>query len=353
VTSDERQAAIAVRFREGREWRDLSQTALAEMLEMTRDQIANIESGRAVLRCDVANRYCSFLGVNQRWLATGAEPDVPFIYLPDQLPCPSGFVPDGTFSQMYDAVLAPYCNAFFEGGLDRIIGQLKMISYARPLGQRGAGMIKEEAPLLWRAIHDLVSQLVLILPPSQYGWLWDRLREASIKFVQANAPAIEEFRKSAQREIDGSRDLAGMIGHWSALGKGAKAEARAPSVSPGGPGFSDTNKELASSDAVPLNPPAMARTLNESWESLRKRLVAATERENAKAELAAALGVNVSAVSQWRHEHTRPDAENTLRILAWVTAEEAGAQRRAAVTPLTAAPKAAKSPKSKPGKAKR
>ena len=151
----ERETAIAGRFREAREDRELSQASLGHTLGLTRDQVANIESGRAVLRYDIGEKFCAFLGVSQRWLATGAEPDFPFVRLYEDLQIRVGYVPEVAFSSVYDLSLAGHCNAFFEGNIDTVLRQIRLVSYARPEGQRGSGSLDQESAVLWRAIHDL------------------------------------------------------------------------------------------------------------------------------------------------------------------------------------------------------
>lgn len=60
------------------------------------------------------------------------------------------------------------------------------------------------------------------------------------------------------------------------------------------------------------------------WEQLRKRLNRATTRRGTQVALARVLGVTRQAVSEWLRKPNRaPSAETTLRLLEWVTAEEA------------------------------
>lgn len=59
------------------------------------------------------------------------------------------------------------------------------------------------------------------------------------------------------------------------------------------------------------------------WEKLRKRLLLITGKSGVKSDLAQNLGVSRSALSQWLSGGTTPTAETTLRLLEWVTEEEA------------------------------
>jgi transcriptional regulator with XRE-family HTH domain len=56
-----------------------SQEKFAEAIGLSRDQLANIESGRTVLRFLTGWSACRQLGVSQLWLATGEAPSAPFL----------------------------------------------------------------------------------------------------------------------------------------------------------------------------------------------------------------------------------------------------------------------------------
>src|ERR1044072_5689957 len=63
------------------------------------------------------------------------------------------------------------------------------------------------------------------------------------------------------------------------------------------------------------------------WPDLRCRVQRASAAFGVKAELARKLNVTPQAVNQWLSGVSAPDAENTLQLLKWVTAEEAQKQR--------------------------
>lgn len=61
-----------------------------------------------------------------------------------------------------------------------------------------------------------------------------------------------------------------------------------------------------------------------SWANLRRRCISATRTPGAQAALARHLGLTRQAVSEWiRRDDRAPEADTTLRLLEWVTAEEA------------------------------
>lgn len=68
------------------------------------------------------------------------------------------------------------------------------------------------------------------------------------------------------------------------------------------------------------------------WDKLRLRLQRATQNPGARSALARQFRVSTATVSQWLSDDERrrvyPAAENTLRLLEWVTAEEAKPQQQ-------------------------
>lgn len=64
------------------------------------------------------------------------------------------------------------------------------------------------------------------------------------------------------------------------------------------------------------------------WNELRTRLAAATEQYGARAALAREFGVTPQAVAEWLSGASSPTAETTLRLLEWVTAEEAKSNQK-------------------------
>ncbi len=64
------------------------------------------------------------------------------------------------------------------------------------------------------------------------------------------------------------------------------------------------------------------------WEQLRRRLISATTAAGAQSKLALRMKVTRQAVSEWlRRTDRAPSADTTLRLLEWVTAEEAKQQQ--------------------------
>lgn len=321
MSPSEREQAIADRVREGREERHLSQVSLAHAIGLTRDQLANIESGRTILRTDVAARYCEFLGVSQRWLATGEGPEFPFLHLPRELPMSTQFTPDGSFSQMYDLLLAPYCDAFFQGGLDAVIRQLKMISFARPVGQKGPGSPEEEGEIFERVVRDLLNQILRLLPPRLYGHLFDALRKTCLEFIQSTGPEITPFLESSGHAASAIASEP-ILARQSAPGADAPLVVHVPLV----PG-KYTLKELTTIVDSETLPSMM------TWPELKADLQRLTDPRGVKATLARYCAVTPQAVAKWldKESATEPGAETTLKLLEWVRAQKRAAKPQAPV----------------------
>jgi transcriptional regulator with XRE-family HTH domain len=66
-----------------------------------------------------------------------------------------------------------------------------------------------------------------------------------------------------------------------------------------------------------------------TWGSLRRRIRAATRERGARARLARKFRVTPQAVAEWLSGASAPTAETTLRLLEWVTAEEAKQKKSA------------------------
>jgi transcriptional regulator with XRE-family HTH domain len=66
---------------------------------------------------------------------------------------------------------------------------------------------------------------------------------------------------------------------------------------------------------------------SQRWEVLRNRICKIGSKRGIKTALAKNFGVSQSVVSQWFKGVTVPTAENALRLLEWVTAEEAKQQK--------------------------
>ena len=284
----DREQEIGARVRQAREWANLSQASIAYGLsvgqprQLTRDQIASIELGRTPLRCDVAYRVCKLLGISQRWLATGKKPTHPNVLLAAELP---GTTKNFNFSSVYDAVMAPHCDAYFDLELARVHLALRGVSYARPEGQ--ALTVELELPILLRSTEQLLEVLLEQLPPTSYPWLFDRIRVLCEHFLDESAVAIRQ----------------------------AGSPKTKPKLSSAKVLLAFENEALLHISA--MKPDAM-------WKKFVVELELLTQPPEAKAELMKELGVSLSAISQWRKGASRPDPEKTLFLKDWIERKKSG-----------------------------
>jgi transcriptional regulator with XRE-family HTH domain len=69
---------IGLRLARARHYQRMSQAALGKSVKLSRDQVANIERGRTVLKFSVGWAFCQKLNIDPYFLATGEAPDGPF-----------------------------------------------------------------------------------------------------------------------------------------------------------------------------------------------------------------------------------------------------------------------------------
>lgn len=85
------QASVCARVKDLRILARKSQSELAALVGLTRDQLANIETGRTILGFWAGWKLCQVLDVSQRYLAIGVEPIKPFLnFNPLELEVPIG-----------------------------------------------------------------------------------------------------------------------------------------------------------------------------------------------------------------------------------------------------------------------
>lgn len=101
------QQAIARRLREERNLEKYSQDELAADAGIGRPSLAHYECGITAIPFLAANKLCRRLDLNQQWLATGKEPQRPYVPLPDlQLDANLETLYSGTFLDGFREVLA-------------------------------------------------------------------------------------------------------------------------------------------------------------------------------------------------------------------------------------------------------
>lgn len=74
-------AEVAARFKRQRRIERFTQAEIAEEIGVTRSLIAHFEMGLSRLSFAAGYAFCRRANINPRWLATGAEPQRPFVTL--------------------------------------------------------------------------------------------------------------------------------------------------------------------------------------------------------------------------------------------------------------------------------
>ena len=240
--------AICHRVREARLREGVSQRLLAEEINRTRDQLANIEGGRVPLRFGIAWDLCQRLDLNPLWLLGDLNRGVWVDY---NFPTASE---DALFS-------------------DVLLGCTQDYRIARENFFRAAES------------DSVLANEAVALPAT------------SMPVKALSQPD----RKRFQRHLD--RAAIGFLKHLS------------------------VQKHLTTS-ARGARFGAMRKSESSLWKQLRGRLAAATSRPGEKSRLAKTLGVTRQAVSEWTRGMNAPSAETTLRLLQWVTAEEAQSKQK-------------------------
>jgi transcriptional regulator with XRE-family HTH domain len=102
---------VLKRIREARDFLGLSQPAFAEQIEISRERLANYETARTPLPCDLAMRICNQFILSERWLATGKGPMRQYLGLtisPRVFRLPYGEAYDQDLAQKADSLAAKF-----------------------------------------------------------------------------------------------------------------------------------------------------------------------------------------------------------------------------------------------------
>jgi transcriptional regulator with XRE-family HTH domain len=263
--------AVGKRVQQVRQLERLSQKAFANVLGLSRDQLASIETGRVALPFEVGLRICLACDVNPLWLAV-------------RRPAPiRGCV--------------PYA---FSRGEQR--GSFRDVITANEHGY-DAEWVKR----VWGSIEDY--------PPSEHQFV-QLLRSWNISVPKADVPRLRRYVMTVASIFPDVKDY---------LTIPSPVEIVSDTKSPG----------------------------FQNWKQLQARLLAATRPRGAKASLSRYLGVDRQLVTEWlKHSVRGPSAETTLRLLDWVTAEEARQTESAGGASTRPAPMTRKSKSTSHEKAK-
>lgn len=279
-----RERAICARLRQIRVERlRHSQPDFARALQVTQNQLAAYEYQHVPVRYRVGARLCEAFKLSQLWLACGEGPEQPSVAVPLDLEVRIG--PRMLFSEAYDQVLHAY-----------VLNRINEVERARAAGQALAstgaakGNSSHFTDILGRVWFEQV-------PAERWPELFGRMMEAGALFAQ---------------------ECGGVTGITTASDSaGFNPERKFQSALESSPASADT--------------PGVQRISESTWERLRQQLAALTTAYGAKSKLAREFGVSPQLAGAWLSGASAPNADTTLRLLAWAAAEE----RRQASRPGT------------------
>jgi transcriptional regulator with XRE-family HTH domain len=297
---------IANRLRQAREAIGVTQTEFASQISISRDRLASYEDGRAVLRCDVALRACRQFFISEFWLAHGSVNELQF---------KAGKKTD--FSSDLDARLTmalavelaallcpPGCT--FADGFDLHLRRAYSMRAAEQKGFPRIQLLPGQGPEYFiNALSCMMAFWQRGLSQGQWGPFF--------------ASLVLNGQSTHRRVVEGKFKFAGLpTTHF--LVEDPSSEILQPSPKKQGPkdNFVPRNDEGVQKQSeyfVPRN--------ESSMEILLGRVSKAVAARGKKAALAKFLNVSPSRVSDWLHGNGEPTGKITLRLLEWVTAEEA------------------------------
>ncbi len=277
---------VGARLKAIREAAGISQEQFGLFLKLSRDQVANFESGRTPLPFIVGHKFCFIYGSNQRWLATGKAPERPFVALPRDLWCALQHFDDSPFQEVYSSFLDEYVSGFINLGIHKVIENLRS---SRPPEDPSILESFGTPATIRQSLIQMIDQLLAILPSAMLNDAFRWVANSLADFLSSNANAI--------------------IG----------AQPLLPGRMPGDP----IRMNSLTSETCVSNLPAVI----DSWSTLRSRVIALTSKRGERAALARVFNVTPQAVSEWVRGISMPNADLTIRLLAWVATEEAKKRR--------------------------
>lgn len=272
----ERERAICDRLRAFRATISLARPDFARRAGMDSSVLFRYEAGRVALRFDDARRILNSFAISCRWLATGWGK----IQIPRRIPSAEELGVRGRdlFSCVYDEHLKDLA-ALTPSEILRAIGSVSGPDWRFYVTQ-----------VLLCAIDHLIDSV-----PEQ------RLQECVTEIFSAIDLSLSRYAPAAM----------------AARNAGGGSESEPPSAGSLETALDEVDLAMLNRNVPQLSPEETP------WLTLLERVRRATSAPGKKKALAELLGVTPSAVSQWLDGATYPRADTTLRLLAWVTAEEA------------------------------
>jgi transcriptional regulator with XRE-family HTH domain len=326
-----KEVGVCLRIREAREIAEVTQEKLSELIQIPEDRLSTYEKCRAPVRAEIGLRICRQLIISEEWLATGMtnalEEATRHLLLPmltvDQ-PVDLADLRDKVFKrQCYDLLSEPIA-------LKVPPGMLFTEAFSSYLAETYARLARhffhfprivltnevEEPALASRIVRVIFEQALFLLgsvPAPKYMGIWFAQRELTSAIVQLTNKCYSEL-------FNVGFDIAAFQRFVSVVERLSVTERRVQHA--GEEKSPAAEKRLTDDYQAILDSSVRLKNLS-PWKVLRRRLSAVTDRYGAKAALAREFRVTPQAVAEWLSGASAPTAETTLRLLEWVTAEEA------------------------------
>jgi transcriptional regulator with XRE-family HTH domain len=282
---------IGKRLRSFRERRRIPRTAFALEIGISSERLATYEAGRArlpyVTYAKIANRF----RINPVWLATGTGDPESALQFADPV-CEPPLSLRTSFSKA------------FEGFLND------------PLGNDAREM-ESHVVALYAAAKDLNAILHKRRNASSRLALCKNAQQL-ITLIQSTMPFLLD-------ELE--RDTAAL--------PSSEVSGIAAPVGPHTPLLEENDDRFRKKDLTLSSLSSNVSGMKSPLQDLLARLENVTAKRGAKAALAAFLGVDRARITEWTSGAKEPGGDYALRLLEWVTAEEAAQKNRGSVTSTT------------------
>jgi transcriptional regulator with XRE-family HTH domain len=268
-----------------------SQPTFARELQVDSFYLSNLEQGRTPLRFALANRMLAAFPLDPQWLRSGEGPMLAPGKYPKETYPSANDDERGLFSTVFDEKIAPFVGANTDLRLRRLGSFSHLVGFgdASPQCRLSAH---------WALSEDLFRWLTQI-PDAHFVHF--------LKSVQKHAAdTIEQYEKDSSKIV--SQRLHDMIRlrDRSELRKFLLTKKR--------------KEELTNNEEALDSSPAVKMSL---VQGVIAKVKAATEARGSRSRLAGYLGVPPQRLNDWLSGEHEPSAETALRLLDWVTANEA------------------------------
>lgn len=281
-----RERAIGARLKAFREGIKYSQASFAEIIGLTRDQLASVEYGRTPLKYSVAWKIRFAFGLSLDWLWGGDMS-------PDDLAEDRHLPHPDSARAGQNALLTDVFKEIYQ-----LSGEERRVTKTRKVRVDAAELAHRWIMIL--ALRNQLDAWIASLPDGcaqDFAGQLSRFAAQYLKALPADSPELIQAR------------LDGLL--WEKMRADVARKIPAPPLLPNEP----RNDQGVDYEVNTLsNEKAPTATLPR----LIERLNRATQARGSKAELAAWLGVHRQMVTDWLSGKQKPGGEITLQLLQWV-----------------------------------